>query len=131
MKKNQLLIILVLIVAILALFAILYPPGIATISWDKSTEADIAGYKIYYGLQNRTGNCPQGGYTDKIELKSNDLGEKPTYTFKNLKKSRTYFFSLTSFDKNNNESCFTDEFSKKIAYFDNAWNFWKSKIGLK
>jgi hypothetical protein len=131
MKKSQILIILALILVILVLFAVLYPPGLATISWDKGTEGDIAGNKIYYGLTKRTADCPPGGYSDKIELKTGIIGDKPFYSVNNLKKGRIYYFSLTSFDQNNNESCFSEEIVKRISYFNNAFRFWKNIIGLK
>jgi hypothetical protein len=131
MKKNQILIILVLILTIIALFAVLYPPGSATLSWDKGTDADFAGNKIYYGEAKRTADCPGGGYPEKVELSAKELGEKPSYTFQNLKKGQTYYFSLTSFDQNNNESCFSEEIVKNISYFYNAYKFWKNMIGLK
>jgi len=102
-----------IVVAMLAVFAIdtwlkpMVPIGTATISWNANTEPDLAGYKVYYGTSPRTNSCPPGGYYDEI-----DIGNATSHTFNNLAKGKIYYFSITSYDKNNNESCFSDEAQK-------------------
>lgn len=82
--------------------------GSATLSWNANSEPDLAGYRIYYGPEPRTGNCPPGGYLKKI-----DAGSRISYTINNLEIGKTYYFSLVSYDKSGNESCFSQE-GKKI-----------------
>ena len=36
--------------------------GTAKLSWSANIESDLAGYKIYYGIAKRTGDCPPGSY---------------------------------------------------------------------
>ena len=108
-KKISILYILavVAIVSSTALFPNRVSAGTATISWNANTEPDLAGYKVYYGTSPRTNSCPPGGYYDKI-----DIGNATSHTFNNLAKGKIYYFSITSYDKNNNESCFSDEAQK-------------------
>ena len=87
----------------------IFPEGKATLSWSPNTEMDLAGYKIYYGATPRTGNCPSGGYPQKV-----DIGNKTSYTIDKLEKGKTYYFSITSYDKSGNESCFSTEVKKII-----------------
>ncbi len=87
----------------------IFPSGKANLSWGPNKEADLAGYKIYYGASPRTGNCPPGGYPQKV-----DVGNKTTYTVDKLEKGKTYYFSITSYDKSGNESCFSAEVKKII-----------------
>ena len=87
----------------------IFPSGKATLSWSPNTEPDLAGYKIYYGASPRTGSCPSGGYPQKV-----DIGNKTSYTIDKLEKGKTYYFSITSYDKSGNESCFSPEVKKII-----------------
>ena len=88
----------------------IFPSGKATLSWSPNTEPDLAGYKIYYGAISRTGTCPPGGYPQKV-----DIGNKTAYTIDKLEKGKAYYFSITSYDKSGNESCFSAEVKKIIA----------------
>ena len=83
--------------------------GKATLTWNASTESDVIGYRIYYGTAKRTNDCPQGGYSKKV-----DAGNKTSYQLDNLKDGRTYYFSVTSVNAAGKESCFSEEMSKKI-----------------
>ena len=87
----------------------IFPTGKATLSWSSNKEADLAGYKIYYGITPRTGNCPPGGYPQKV-----DIGNKTSYTIEKLETGKDYYFSITSYDKSGNESCFSAEVKKTI-----------------
>jgi hypothetical protein len=72
-------------------------------SWLPSTEADLAGYKIHYGLSS-------GNYTTVI-----DVGNPPIQndsilaTIFDLEDDTTYFAVATSYDAEGLESPFTDE----------------------
>ncbi len=88
--------------------------GTANLSWNANAEPDLAGYKIYYGTAPRTDKCPPGGYSSKINVGKTDVPGKPTYTIENLENGKTYYFSITSYDSSNNESCFSEETNKDI-----------------
>src|SRR5262245_58135776 len=68
-----------------------------TFAWDANTEADLAGYKLYYGPTS-------GGYTTNIPL-----GKVTTYTIPNLVNGATYFFALTAVNSNAVESPYSTE----------------------
>ncbi len=87
----------------------------ATLSWNVNTESDLAGYKIYYGISKRTGDCPPAGYPEKIDVGKTAMPDKPSYKIENLENGQTYYFSVTSYDTSGNESCFSDEMNKAIA----------------
>lgn len=87
----------------------IFPNGKATLSWSPNKEVDLAGYKIYYGITPRTDNCPPGGYPQKV-----DIGNKTSYTIEKLETGKDYYFSITSYDKSGNESCFSAEVKKII-----------------
>jgi len=63
-----------------------------TISWQANTEVDMAGYKIYYGIQ-------PGVYSVII-----DAGNVTSYPIENLTAGVTYYFTLTAYDQSGNES---------------------------
>jgi hypothetical protein len=84
--------------------------GKASLKWNPNTESDLAGYKVYYGTSPRTGDCPKdGGYEKKV-----DVGNVVEYNLTGLRNNRTYYFSMTSYDKSGNESCFSAEVNKQI-----------------
>jgi hypothetical protein len=124
MKKFLKLIILGLLIAgvLVFIFFHYYSPstsvGFATLSWNKSADTSITGYKIYYGTKPRNGNCPPGGYEGNMDVKN-----KTTYTFSNLLPGKTYYFSVTSYNGSGKESCFTPEMKKNISRFN-----WIGKI---
>jgi len=110
------LILIGIIILIIVLFVLSKHPlsGRATLSWNADAEADVAGYKVYYGTNPRTGGCPPGGYTEKVDVKKTDTPQKPTYILKNLAIGKTYYFSVTTYDKSRKESCFSSEIKKRI-----------------
>lgn len=84
--------------------------GVAKLSWKANSEPDLAGYKIYYGIESRKGNCPKdGAYENVVDVKN-----VISYTLNNLEVGKKYYFSVTSYDKSGNESCFSGEMSKDI-----------------
>jgi len=89
--------------------------GSATLSWNANTESDLAGYKIYYGASPRNSDCPPGGYTEKIDAGKTATPENPSYKIENLENGKVYYFSVTSYDVSNKESCFSSEVSKTMA----------------
>ena len=70
-----------------------------TLAWDPNADLDIAGYKIYYGTIRRN-------YTFKV-----DVGKYESVTISSLVPGKTYYFAVTAYDLNGNESDFSDEIS--------------------
>lgn len=114
--RSNIIIIIVILLFVGAMW-FYYPSktGSATLSWNANTESDLAGYRIYYGISPRSGDCPPAGYAEKVDVGKTDTPDKPTYTLKDLEGGKTYYFSITSYDTSGNESCFSPEMSKVIA----------------
>lgn len=68
-----------------------------TLAWDSNTEQKLAGYKIYVGSASRA-------YDYSI-----DVGNKTSYTVSGLADGKTYYFAVTVYDKNGNESGYSKE----------------------
>ena len=69
------------------------------IAWDPNTEADLSGYKIYYGTTS-------GNYGAPI-----DAGSVTTYTLSGLTQGQTHFIAVTAYDTSSNESGYSNEVS--------------------
>ena len=89
--------------------------GEAFLNWEKVEGKDVAGYKIYYGEKSRSGDCPAGGYAEKI-----NAGNKNEFIVKGLESGKTYYFSVSAYNKSGKESCFSEEKTKKISV-----SFWE------
>jgi hypothetical protein len=118
MKKNLLIILIIVVLAGLfwqLFFSKAEVLGQASLTWNASTENDVAGYRVYYGTQKRTADCPQGGYAKKI-----DAGKNANYKLTNLKDKTDYYFSVTTYNTAGKESCFSEEMHKfvKLSVFD-------------
>jgi chitinase len=68
-----------------------------TLAWDRNTETDIAGYRLYYGTASRV-------YTTRI-----DAGNTDQYTVTGLAAGVTYYFAATAYDVDGNESAFSEQ----------------------
>ncbi|HCC05052.1 TPA: hypothetical protein DEP58_01965 [Patescibacteria group bacterium] len=108
-------IIIFLVCVVLVLFFVFWllfstqNTGETFLSWNAS-EGDIGGYRVYYGTSPRTDSCPQGGYTENV-----DVGNNTQYTLTGLENNTTYYFSVTSYNSGKIESCFSEEVSKEIS----------------
>ena len=71
-----------------------------TLAWDPNNEPDVAGYIVYYGSQSR--------YYDYDV----DVGSYNSVTISGLAEEVIYYFAVTAYDAEGNES----EFSTEIAY---------------
>ena len=93
-----------LIGSVLALFLILSPAVICadqvTLAWDPNLEPDIGGYILYYGTQSRN-------YDYDV-----DVGDYTSITISGLVEDVTYYFAVTAYDFEGNES----DFSTEITY---------------
>jgi hypothetical protein len=68
-----------------------------TLAWDPNQEPDVAGYKIHYGTSSRT-------YQHTV-----DVGVFTSCTISGLEVGKTYFFAVTAYDTNNNQSGYSAE----------------------
>lgn len=75
----------------------------ASLSWDANTEADLAGYKVYYGTSSRSYGTPI------------DVNNQTTFTVTGLSEGQTYYFAVTAYNNTNVESAFSAEVSKTFS----------------
>jgi hypothetical protein len=106
----------ILLILILAMFGFFYSryfyqpkAGRADLSWSKSDDLSVKGYKVYWGTEKRKSDCPPGGYAG-----SKDVGIATNYAVDKLANGRTYYFSVTSYNEAKKESCFSEETRKDI-----------------
>jgi Bacterial Ig domain/Fibronectin type III domain len=71
-----------------------------TLAWDPSPDSAIAGYRLYEGVASQT-------YSNVI-----DVGNATTVTVSNLVSGVTYFFAVSAYDTNGQES----ELSAEVSY---------------
>lgn len=90
------------LVLILAAFAVPAFATSVTLTWDANTEANLAGYKVYFGTASRTYSVPI------------TIGKQTTYTVTGLTPG-TYFFGVTAYNTSGLESGFSNEVSTSIA----------------
>jgi predicted outer membrane repeat protein len=83
--------------------------SIVTLNWTANTEPDLAGYKVYYG-QNEGG--PYDGIGAAEGDSPIDVGDVTTTAISGLPvDSATYYFVVTAYDNEDNESYFSNEVS--------------------
>ena len=75
-----------------------------TFAWDANTEPDLAGYKVHWGLSS---TIP---FTDEV-----DVGNVLTHQLTDLVEGTTYFFAVTAYDTEGNESAYSDILEYTIA----------------
>lgn len=90
--------------------------GTATLSWDKVEDKGVTDYKIYYGTTPRNADCPPGGYAE-----NQSVGNVSEHTLLNLEPGRTYYFSVTAYNAQKKESCFSEETQKTISQSRFEW----------
>jgi len=76
-----------------------------TLAWDRNTETDIAGYRVYYGTGSRVYNW------------FFDVGNATTYTVTGLADGSTYYFAATAYDSSGFESTYSGEVSKSTCAY--------------
>jgi fibronectin type 3 domain-containing protein len=89
--------------SILVLTVCMNPTPVAAtsleLSWSANTESDLAGYVVSYG--NTSSN-----YTSSV-----DVGKVTSYEINNVTTGKTYYVTLTAYDKSGNESADSQEVS--------------------
>ena len=79
------------------------PPGSVSLEWGESTGLNIAGYNMYYGTSS-------GSYDSSI-----DVGNYTSITISSLNVGEIYYFAVTAYNLNGNESGFSNEVSHTIS----------------
>ena len=84
------------------------PYGQVTLSWNRNGEADLAGYRVYYGTNPIVMNPLQDvGLTATPLTPSVTITEFPAYG--------QLYFAVSAYDTSNNESAFSTVVSKGVA----------------
>ena len=73
-----------------------------SLAWDPSTSTDVVGYRVHYGSSS-------GSYGN-----FHTVGNQTTYTVSNLSNG-TYYFAVTAFDTEGNESTYSNEVSAVLG----------------
>jgi len=78
--------------------------GTISLQWNANSEADLAGYRVYYGTS-------PGNYTQSVVVSSAASLKSGTvnYRLKGLIKNQVYFIAVTAFNKSGKESPCSDE----------------------
>ena len=76
-----------------------------SLAWDRNTETDIAGYRVYYGTASRAYNWFV------------DVGNTTTFTVTGLTDGATYYFAATAYDTSHLESTYSVEASKSTCTY--------------
>ena len=77
-----------------------------TLAWDPNTEANLDGYTVYY-----TKNAPGPPYDYVGDLPLNEMADpnRPSTSITNLERNISYYFALTAYDTDGNESSFSQQ----------------------
>jgi hypothetical protein len=110
------------IISLLTLFPapLLYAADV-TLGWDANTEADLAGYYVYYKTgssgppHNGTGSI-EGNSPIQVPLADLNNPENPEYTIHGLSDIETTCFVLTAYDAYYNESDYSNEVCGGYGY---------------
>lgn len=87
------------------------PFGEVIVSWNQNGEADLAGYRIYYGTAPTVLNFNTGTAVGLTATPS-----APSYTLSTFQAYGTLYFAVTAYDTSNNESTpSTPVVSKAVA----------------
>jgi hypothetical protein len=91
---------------IVIVYAFLFPPlctaASLLVTWKANTDADLAGYKVYYGTQSGTYGTVA------------DVQKATSYQISNVQNGSTYYVAVTSYDTSKNESNRSTEISVYI-----------------
>lgn len=85
-----------------------------TLAWDPNTEADLDGYTVYY---SKGSPGPPYDYAGDIPLAELPNPQSPMVTLTDLEEQVSYYFAVTAYDINGNESSFS---SSLCVYIDGS-----------
>ena len=90
-----------ILLAVFLLFILISPQTAYSaqtpLEWDANREPDLAGYRIHYGVASRN--------YDTIV----DIGNYTSCTISELQEGQTYYFAVTAYDQDGNESGYSNE----------------------
>lgn len=81
--------------------------GVANISWDPVTAANLSGYRIYFGTA-------PGKYSQPVG-QGLDAGNITAYTASGLTRGTRYYFAVTAYDAAGAESGYSNEICKDVS----------------
>ena len=87
-----------------------------TLSWNRNTEPDIAGYVVYWGTASRSEQDYDNSHTINDNL--ND-GSVISYEITGLEEGKTYYFAVKAFDTAGLYSDYSEEVSTTIPVSNN------------
>ena len=82
--------------------------GRTTLEWDPVTHPDLAGYMVYYGISS-------DDYDESV-----DVGNWTSVTIEGLEEDVTYYFSVTAYSVNGEESEYSNEVCNNSALCNTA-----------
>ena len=101
MKKN------IIVLLQLLLFVCPVMAQDVNLSWDPSWSDNVAGYKVYYSQKNLN-TLPLDGYGAAEGDSPLDIGNNLSATINNLDDNGVYYFSVTAYDSEGNESTYSN-----------------------
>lgn len=105
------------VVALLALFLYLtiataYSQDV-TLSWDPSPSSSVTGYKVYYKEGDQS--LPFDGVDAENGISPIDVGDRLDAALTGLLDGETYYFAVTAYDAQGNESAYSNIVSSRWA----------------
>jgi Fibronectin type III domain len=82
------------------------PTGTAALSWTASPDANVSGYRVYYGTAPGAYSQPRGSGLP--------TGNTTSWTVSGLNPGTLYYFAVTAVDSQGNESAYSNEASKVL-----------------
>ena len=92
----------ILVIVFISIVPTLCTAASLLITWNANSDADLAGYKVYYGTQART-------YGTVV-----DVQRSTSYSISNVQSGSTYYVTVASYDNSGNESSKSTELSAYI-----------------
>jgi fibronectin type 3 domain-containing protein len=78
------------------------PAASVTVSWQPNTESDLGGYQVYYGTSSN------------FYSTFRDVGKATQWVVDGLGAGSTYYFAVTAYDLNGNESAYSQEVMYRV-----------------